>query len=231
MLLYCRSGHAISLQKGTTKHILRDLGIPTPDFAVVSNAKDIDKVNLPFPLFAKPIAEGTGKGITATSKITNRKNLQKVCKHLLQTFGQPVLIETYLPGREFTVGILGTGPDARALGAMEIILRPGAEKNAYSYENKEHYEKLVEYVLVKDNEAKKAMEISLAAWRGLDLKDAGRIDLRSDANGVPHFMEVNSLAGLNPVRSDLSILCSKIGMSYHELISAIIESALKRAKK
>jgi len=224
-------GHAISLQKGTTKHILRDLGIPTPDFAVVGNSKDIDKVNLPFPLFAKPIAEGTGKGITATSKITNRKNLQKVCKHLLQTFGQPVLIETYLPGREFTVGILGTGPDARALGAMEIILRPGAEKNAYSYENKEHYEKLVEYVLVKDNEAKKAMEISLAAWRGLDLKDAGRIDLRSDANGVPHFMEVNSLAGLNPVRSDLPILCSKIGMSYHELISAIIESALKRAKK
>lgn len=224
-------GHAISLQKGTTKHILRDLGIPTPDFAVVGNSKDIDKVNLPFPLFAKPIAEGTGKGITATSKITNHKNLQKVCKHLLQTFGQPVLIETYLPGREFTVGILGTGPDARALGAMEIILRPGAEKNAYSYENKEHYEKLVEYVLVKDNEAKKAMEISLAAWRGLDLKDAGRIDLRSDANGVPHFMEVNSLAGLNPVRSDLPILCSKIGMSYQELISAIIESALKRAKK
>ena len=75
------------------------------------------------------------------------------------------------------------------------------------------------------------MEISLAAWRGLDLKDAGRIDLRSDANGVPHFMEVNSLAGLNPVRSDLPILCSKIGMSYQELISAIIESALKRAKK
>jgi D-alanine-D-alanine ligase len=224
-------GHAISLQKGTTKHILRDLGVPTPDFAVVSNVTDMDAVDLPFPLFAKPIAEGTGKGITSTSKITNRKNLKKVCKQLLETFKQPVLIETYLPGREFTVGILGTGQEARALGALEIILRPNAEKNAYSYENKEHYEKLVQYVLVNDHEARQAMETSLMAWRGLDLKDAGRIDLRSDANGVPHFMEVNSLAGLNPIRSDLPILCSKIGMSYHELISAVIESALKRAKK
>jgi D-alanine-D-alanine ligase len=224
-------GHAVSLHKGITKQILRDLGIPTPDFAVVKSVQEIDKVNLPFPVFAKPVAEGTGKGITALSKITNSKNLHKVCKHLLKTFQQPVLIETYLPGREFTVGILGTGKDARALGVMEVILKPEAEKNAYSYENKEHYDKLVEYVLVSDDEALQAMEISLMAWRGLDLKDAGRIDLRSNAYEVPHFMEVNSLAGLNPVRSDLPILCSKIGMSYHKLISAIIKSALKRVKK
>lgn len=141
------------------------------------------------------------------------------------------MVETYLPGREFTVGILGTGKDARALGVLEVVLKPNAEKNAYSYENKEHYERLVEYVLVKDKEARKAMDIALAAWRGLDLRDAGRVDLRSDRQGVPNFMEVNSLAGLNPVRSDLPILCSKIGMSYHTLISAIIKSALKRTKK
>ena len=224
-------GNAVTLHKGITKQIIRNLGIPTADFALVNSAKEIENVNLPFPVFAKPVAEGTGKGITALSKITNRKKLQKVCKHLLKTFGQPVLVETYLPGREFTVGILGTGKDARALGTLEVILRPDAEKNAYSYENKEHYDKLVEYALVNDDEAQKAMGISLMTWRALDLKDAGRIDLRSNVHGVPHFMEVNSLAGLNPVRSDLSILCSKIGMSYHKLISAIIKSALKRARK
>ncbi|MFA5323231.1 MAG: hypothetical protein WC373_11215 [Smithella sp.] len=224
-------GHAISLHKGITKQILRDLGIPTPDFSVVKNIQEIDKVMLPFPVFAKPVAEGTGKGITALSKITNRQNLQKVCKHLLKTFKQPVLVETYLPGREFTVGLLGTGKDARALGVLEVILKPDAEKNAYSYENKEHYDKLVEYALVDDEEAQKAKEISLMAWCGLDLRDAGRIDLRSNAYGVPHFMEVNSLAGLNPIRSDLPILCSTTGTSYHKLISAIIKSALKRAKK
>jgi len=224
-------GNAVTLHKGITKQIIRNTGIPTAEFVVINSVKEIENVNLHFPLFAKPVAEGTGKGVTALSKITNHKNLQKVCKYLLKTFHQPVLVETYLPGREFTVGILGTGKNARALGVLEVILRPDAEKNAYSYENKEHYDILVEYILVKDKEAQKAMDLSLAAWRGLDLRDAGRIDLRSDAYGVPHFMEVNSLAGLNPVRSDLPILCSKIGMSYHKLISAIIKSALKRAKK
>ena len=223
-------GNAVTLHKAMTKHILRDSGIPTPDFALVSRREDVADVKIPFPVFAKPVAEGTGKGITALSKIRNRQDLQKICNHLLKTFRQPVLIEKYLPGREFTVGILGTGRDARALGVLEVILKSDAEKNAYSYENKEHYDELVEYALVDDKEAKKAMDISLAAWRALDLKDGGRIDLRSDARGVPHFMEVNSLAGLNPVRSDLPILCSKIGMSYHKLITSIIKSALKRVK-
>ena len=223
-------GHAISLHKGITKHVLRDLGIPTPDFAVVNSDADIDKINLPFPLFAKPVAEGTSKGITALSKITNREELRRTCKHILQTFKQPALIETYLPGREFTVGILGTGKDAKVLGVIEVILKPTAEQNAYSYENKEHYENLVQYALVDDDEAKQARKIALKVWRNLDLKDAGRVDLRSDAHGAPHFMEVNSLAGLNPKRSDLPILCNLLGVSYHVLISSIIESALRRAK-
>ncbi len=223
-------GLALTLHKGMTKHIISDLGIPTPAFTVIKSAEDIAGVALPFPLFAKPVAEGTGKGITAMSKINTGEELSLVCKNLLNTFRQPVLLETYLPGREFTVGILGTGKDARALGAIEVILRPTAEKNAYSYENKENYEKLVQYVLVDDAEARQAMEISLAAWRGLDLKDAGRVDLRSDIHGVPNFMEVNALAGLNPVRSDLPILCNLLGVTYHELISSIIASALQRAE-
>jgi D-alanine-D-alanine ligase len=223
-------GHVISLHKGMTKHVLRDLGIPTPDFAVVNSDADIDKVNLPFPLFAKPVAEGTSKGITALSKITNLEELHRICKHILQTFKQPALIETYLPGREFTVGILGTGKDAKVLGVIEVILKPTAEQNAYSYKNKEHYEMLVQYALADDDEAKQAMEIALKAWRYLDLKDAGRVDLRSDAHGAPHFIEVNSLAGLNPKRSDLPILCNLLGISYHVLISSIIESALRRAE-
>jgi D-alanine-D-alanine ligase len=223
-------GQALTLHKSMTKHVVHDLGIPTPAFHVIKSEADIADVLLPFPLFAKPVAEGTGKGITSMSKIKNRTQLRDVCKKILHTFRQPVLVEAYLPGREFTVGILGTGREAKALGAIEVILRPTAEKNAYSYENKEHYDKLVQYVLVDDDEARQAIEISLAVWRGLDLKDAGRVDLRSDAHGVPHFIEVNSLAGLNPVRSDLPILCNLLGITYHELITAIIVSALRRVK-
>ena len=222
-------GQALTLHKGMTKHIVRDMGIPTPDFAVVSSPEDIGRVLLPYPLFAKPVAEGTGKGITARSRIDNAESLRSVCGTLLQTFCQPVLVETYLPGREFTVGIIGTGKNARVIGAMEVLLNPDAEPHAYSYDNKEHYENLVRYTAVSDPEALRAMEVSLAAWRGLDLKDGGRVDLRSDAFGSPHFIEVNSLAGLNPVRSDLPILCRLAGISYDQLITDILNSALERA--
>jgi D-alanine-D-alanine ligase len=154
-------GQSLTLHKGMTKHIIRDLGIPTPDFAVVSSESDIQRISLPYPLFAKPVAEGTGKGITALSKIDRLETLRPVCLNLLKHYNQPVLVETYLPGREFTVGIVGTGSDARALGAMEVILNADAEQHAYSYDNKENYENLVRYALVDDPEAQKAKEISL----------------------------------------------------------------------
>jgi D-alanine-D-alanine ligase len=222
-------GQALTLHKGMAKHVVRDLGIPTPDFAVVSDPEDVDRISLSYPMFAKPVAEGTGKGVTALSKINNRNELQNACTNLLKTFNQPVLVETYLPGREFTVGVVGTGREARAIGAMEVILSQDAEQHAYSYDNKEHYENLVRYAAVDDAEARLAMEISLAVWRGLGLKDGGRIDLRSDARRIPHFIEVNSLAGLNPVRSDLPILCGLVGVTYEKLITDILHSALRRA--
>ena len=105
---------ALTLHKGMTKRVIRDLGIPTPDFAVIEAASDLDQVNLAFPLFAKPVAEGTGKGISAASKIGSQEELRSVCEDLLRRFNQPVLIETYLPGKEFTAGIVGTGKSARA---------------------------------------------------------------------------------------------------------------------
>ena len=222
---------SLTLHKGITKHIVRDLCISTPDFCVLESAADLPKVKMPYPLFAKPVAEGTGKGINPASKINSRQELDKTCRDLLKTFKQPVLLETYLPGREFTVGILGSGAEARALGAMEILLNPNAEQHAYSYENKERCEELVQYKLATDKEARRAMETALKVWQALNLKDAGRVDLRSDAAGVPNFMEVNPLAGLHPVHSDLPIICTKVGISYQELISSIITSALKRVNE
>ena len=219
---------ALTLHKGMTKHVIRDLRIPTPDFAVVETEADLDRITLAFPLFAKPVAEGTGKGISAASKLTTHNELREVCRMLLKQYHQPVLIEQFLPGREFTVGLLGTGKDARAIGAMEVILTDHAEADAYSFHNKEHYEGLVEYRLVNDALGEKAQEVALAAWRGLGCRDAGRIDLRADANGTPNFIEVNPLAGLRPIHSDLCIICNLVGISYRELIEAIIHSAMKR---
>lgn len=219
---------SLTLHKGMVKRVLRDLGIPTPAFCLVESDADIASVDLPFPLFAKPVAEGTGKGIDAASKIGDRRSLERICKKLLREFRQAILVETFLPGREFTVGILGTGKDALSIGALEVLLRENAEPEVYSYENKERFKERVEYRLVEDEMARKAEETALAAWRGLGGRDSGRVDLRADAAGVPNFMEVNPIAGLHPENSDLCIIASKRGITYTALIEAIMKSAQGR---
>ena len=219
---------SLTLHKAMTKRVVRDMGVPTPDFFVVEREQDLEVVDLPFPLFAKPLAEGTGKGITADSKIRDRKQLKSVCTHLLETYKQPVLLETFLPGREFTVGILETGEDARTIGAMEVILNQNADPEVYSYRNKEEFESRVEYRWVDDALAVMAQDIALMVYRGLGCKDASRVDLRADADGKVNFMEINPLAGLHPEHSDLCILATMAGIDYKELIETIMNSAIKR---
>lgn len=221
---------ALTLHKGMTKHVIRDMGIPTPDFAIIEKEDQITGICLSYPLFAKPVAEGTGKGITAASKINTEKELVDVCRMLLTVFKQPVLVESFLPGREFTVGIIGTGKDAIATDTMEVFLKAQAEPDVYSYINKENCEELVEYRLVYDEEAQQVRETALSAWRGLGCRDAGRMDLRSDRSGRPNFMEVNPLAGLHPQHSDLPIIFSLMGKTFHQLIDMIMHSALKRVQ-
>lgn len=222
---------AVTLDKGLTKSIVRSLGLPTADFFVLKDIKEIDKVNLPYPLFAKPIAEGTGKGINANSKITDKEQLKEVCDNLLTEFKQPVLIETFLSGDEFTVGITGTGDEAKVIAVMEIILGDKAEAEIYSYSNKDNYEDRVTYRLASQDAAKKCEELALAAWRGLKCRDGGRIDVRMDSNGVVNFIEVNPLAGLNYMTSDLPIMCGLKGIEFNELIKQIITSAETRINK
>jgi D-alanine-D-alanine ligase len=219
---------ALTLHKGMCKHVIRDCKIPTPDFAVINKLSDCDAVKLPMPLFAKPVAEGTGKGIDGKSKVTSKKELKQLCTELLERFKQPVLVETFLPGREFTVGIVGTGKDAKSVGVLEVVLRDDAEPDAYSYINKEKCEDLVQYILVKDTVAKACEKVALDSWNALDCRDGGRVDLRMDENGIPNFLEVNPLAGLHPHHSDLPILSSMNGIVYRDLIKMIVDSAIKR---
>jgi D-alanine-D-alanine ligase len=224
---------ALSLHKGMTKAVVRDAGIPTPDFAVIERLEDLDRVRLPFPLFAKPVAEGTGKGIGPASKVADPAALRRVCQELLDRYRQPVLLETFLPGREMTIGLWGTGPKAEVVGTLEIVLKGGAEPEVYSYVNKERCEELVEYRLVSavsDPEVRRAEELALAVWRTLGCRDAGRMDFRSDANSQPHFLEVNPLAGIHPFHSDLPMLCTALGIPYVKLIERIVSSAMERGR-
>ncbi len=211
--------------KALAKTIVKAAGVPVADSVIIRDAAECAHVALPWPLFAKPLAEGTGKGVSDRSKITSPAQLEEVCADLLRRFRQPVLVETFLPGREFTVGILGTGAASRSIGTLEVVLKAGAERVGHTYHNKEHCETLIDYVFVCDAVARKSEEIALAAWRILGCRDGGRIDLRCDASGHPVFLEANPLAGLHPTHSDLPILAEQVGIPYRALIGEILASA------
>ncbi len=150
---------------------------------------------------------------------------------MLEAYHQPVLVERFLPGREFTVGILGSGRAAQALGTMEVLLLPSAEQKVYSYQNKENSEEHVRYRLWRPEEdplIEAVEKIALDAWSVLGCRDAGRVDLRCDPKGRPQFIEVNPLAGLHPEHSDLPIICSLVGVSFDSLVNRIVASAARR---
>ncbi len=219
---------ALSHHKGIAKAVAAAGGVATPRFAVVSAPGDIAAVNLPFPLFVKPVAEGTGKGIGKDSKVRDAAALHDVCQRLLAEFAQPVLVETYLSGREFTVGVLGNGPAARSVGVMEIVLKAEAEPGAYGYWNKENCEGLVEYSLADDALAREAADVAVHAWRVLGGRDGGRVDIRADGSGRAQFIELNALPGLHPRHSDLPMIWEKGGRRYEDLISELVCHACAR---
>ena len=221
---------AVCLHKAVAKRIIRDLGLPTPAFAVIGETADLEDVDLTFPLFAKPVAEGTSKGITAASLVETRQDLERTCTDLLARFRQPVLVERFLPGREFTVGVVGTDRRSRCLGAMEVLLLENAEQGVYSLSNKEEYEDRVRYRLEEGLLAEGLARLALDVWRGLGARDAGRVDIRLDEQGRPQILEINPLPGLHPVRSDLSILCSFLNIPHSSLIRMVVESALERIR-
>ncbi len=222
---------SLTLHKGMTKRVIRDAGVPTAEFAVVEQPADAAEVRFAPPYFIKPVAEGTGKGISAASIIRRRKDLPEACRRLLDSYRQPVLVERFLPGREFTVAVAGTGRQAQVLGTMEVLLLPAAEQAVYSYHNKENSEELVRYRLMRPEEEPliaAVEDLALRAWRVLGCCDAGRLDVRCNKKGRPQFIEVNPLAGLHPEHSDLPIICSLAGVSFDALIARIVASAAAR---
>lgn len=219
---------ALTLHKSLTKRVLRDAGIPTTDFCEVAALDDLARVRLPWPLFVKPVAEGTSKGIDSASRVANSTELRAACARIIAEFKQPALVETYLPGREFTVGVIGTGANAKAIGTLEVELLDGAEDHSCTYVNKERCEELCRYTLAPHAINETAMPLALAAWRALGCRDAGRVDLRADDRGNLFVLEINPLPGLHPTHSDLPILCTAIGMDYLDLIDQIVASAATR---
>ena len=225
---------SLALHKGLTKTIVRQAGIPTPDFALVERPADVDAMDLPFPLFAKPVAEGTSKGISAASKILDRQALRDRCEDLLREFRQPVLVETFLSGREFTVGITGSGGRGRG---------PGHDGNPSPARRRGRGLFLRQQGAVRGVGPLPAGPAGGRPAGGpgggdfapgvgaMGARDGGRVDVRCDARGEPHFLELNPLPGLHPQHSDLPILCGFLGIPYVDLIDRIVRSARRRMDK
>jgi D-alanine-D-alanine ligase len=218
----------LSLNKHIAKLVVSAAGVPVSPGTLVGNINELKNIKLVYPLFIKPVSEGTGKGITEKSLVHSPSELKKMAEWILDEFNQPALVEEYLPGREFTVGVVGYGTDAVAIGGMEVICK---DNLPYSVEVKENYHDYCTYKPLDPEIAEECKTVALGAWRALDAVDAGRVDLKADRNGKICFIEANPLAGLNPVHSDLPILSRMYGIEYQALMEMIMKAAIKRIKK
>jgi len=240
--------NAISLDKAATKLIWQGYGLPTAPFQVFTRADEPLKAGLTFPLFVKPVREGSGMGITERSIVHDEAALRAQVAWVLETYRQPALVETYLPGREFTVGLLGNR------------LRPGAQRRPGFYDERGYHVFPVEEIDVSRGELKgvyntfaksyapddpgapglicpadipdalahEMQELTIAAFEALGALDVSRVDFRLDAAGRPMLVEINTLPGLRPGFSDLWIVADAEGVSYETLVLEILHLALER---
>ncbi|MCZ2341614.1 MAG: hypothetical protein LC104_07430 [Bacteroidales bacterium] len=189
----------------------------------------IAEAGLRYPVIAKPAWEGSSKGICHRCLIERPDDLGAIVQELGTGYRQPILLEEFIAGEEVTLGIVGNDPP-QVLGAMRIIPRDTSRPFVYSLEVKRNYAALVDYecpaqlppAVMRELEAS-----AFAVWDALDCRDVARFDYRI-RDGVPYFLEVNPLPGLNPVSSDLVLIARAMGMRYHDLIQTIVQAAESR---
>ncbi len=219
----------VTLDKALAKRIVRDAGIPTARFSTIRTAADACGLTLAPPLFVKPLAEGSSKGVDGRSIVEDCADLGAVAAELLRDFPAGLLVEEFLPGREVTVGVVGNGEALRVLAVMEVLWTEHSEADAYTSLNKDDYLRRVEYRLVRDEPiADDAARLAIAVAQTLECRDAARVDFRCDAAGELAFLEVNPLPGLHPVRSDLPIMARLDGLPYEDLLAEIVNAAAGR---
>ncbi len=230
----------ICLDKSRAKEILTCHKIPNAKFVVANQMEDIAKTKFDFPLIVKPISEGSSKGIFSSSFVKNAKELEDEVSRILLSYNQPALIEEFLPGREFTVAVLGNGEDIQILPIIEIRYEdfPQDVVPLYSYEakwildTKENEFDVFECPAKLDKQLEeKIKETVLRTYNVLKCKDWSRIDVRLDKNGVPNIIEINPLPGIMPDPNENSSFpkaARAAGMNYNQMIQRVLYSAAKR---
>ncbi|HSW11114.1 MAG TPA: hypothetical protein VLK32_09450 [Bacillota bacterium] len=223
---------ALSLDKPMAKRVFMAEGIPTPAFEVVEPGAVPGTHHLRYPLFVKPAHEGSSMGIGPESVVYDQSALEQMVAHVHRWYRQPALIEEFLSGREFTVGILGND-EPYFLPIIEVNFEPCPVDHGrvYSYQFKREWDDGKYYLCpapVTALDAELLRSIALRGSRALGCLDVVRVDLRLDADGVPNVLEVNPLPGMRPGFSDLPRMAEVAGMTYPELVNRILEEAMIR---
>ncbi|QQR41596.1 ATP-grasp domain-containing protein [Myxococcus xanthus] len=226
---------SIALDKGLAKKIVRQAGILTPNFQLMATGKErLNKEFTSFPLIVKPVAEGSSKGVVTKSVCHSEAELREVVREIAGKYQQPALIEEYIRGREFTVGLLGERRP-RVLPPMEIVFLDREEKNpVYSFQHKLDWTDRIRYDAPAKLEPALLERLRTAArnsFMALGCRDVARIDFRMDDKGRIYFIECNPLPGLTPGWSDLVLIAQGAGMDYRGLIGEIMAPAIRRYKE
>jgi D-alanine-D-alanine ligase len=229
----------LCLDKSLAKEILAYHGIPTAPFRVVTNIQKLGDLP-PFPLIVKPLWEGSSKGISNQALVHTKGELKAQVQRILEAYAQPALVEKYLPGREFTVALLGNGQDLKILPIVEIQFSelPPNINPIYSYEAKwiwDTVEKPLEIFAcpakIPLNLQKRIEAVCRAAFWALRCRDWCRIDVRLDEKGEPNILELNPLPGILPnpdANSCFPKAARTAGISYAELINLVLDIACRR---
>lgn len=229
----------ICLDKSRAKEILSYYRIPTPHFWTLENAEEIPETII-LPAIVKPLYEGSSKGIKDNCLVRTGEELVARVTEITRTYAQPVIVEEFLDGREFTVGVLGNSPNLEILPIVEIDhsqLPPGAAP-IYSYEAKWVWDTREKPLKIFQCPAqvdavleRKIRELINRVYKVLRLRDWSRIDIRLDVQGEPQVIEVNPLPGILPNPDDNSCLpkaARAAGYSYNKLIQRVVDEAAAR---
>lgn len=228
------------LDKARTKEVLSYYKIPTAKFLLVESISDLKNFDLRFPVIVKPVAEGSGKGIFNSSLLSSLDELKENLTNNIQSYNQPFLVEEFLPGREFTVAIIGNGEDAEVLPIVEIKLSELPKELApiYSYEAKwivDTRDKPLNIfscpAQIDESLQEKITNIALRTYKVLRCRDWSRIDIRLNANGEPNIIEINPMPGILPDPKDNSCFpkaARASGLSYEEMINKVLFTAARR---
>jgi len=229
----------LCLDKRRAKEILSYNRVPTPRFWTAAALGEIPR-RLRFPLMVKPTLEGSSKGVTDRSLVKNRRDLLRQVEWVLTSYRQPALIEEFLPGREFTVAMLGNGSELRALPIVEINFAtlPAGVNPIYSYEAKWVWDREEDPLQIFTCPAKidavlrqEIESVCKQAFNALGCRDWCRIDVRLDTKGHPQIIELNPLPGILPRPEQNSCFpkaARAAGLSYDEMILAVVEAAARR---